>query len=217
MAALGGPPCMSQMNPNARLEAFCDGVFAIALTLLIIDIKAPSSSAITSTDALWRALQGLLPSIFAFLLSFAIIFITWMNHHSIFQSINKSSGAFIYSNAFLLLTVVFIPFPTALLGAYLLTDHAAPAVVIYNAAIALQAVGWVLFCGTALRDGLTKDDAAKTTLRTSHRHAWHSVFLYSALAVGAFWFPQPIAAVTTLSWIIWLVFGLYTLKAAVST
>ena len=208
---------MSEKSPNARLEAFCDGVFAIALTLLIIDIKAPSSSAITSTATLWRALQGILPSIFAFLLSFAIIFITWMNHHSIFQSINKSSGAFIYSNAFLLLTVVFIPFPTALLGNYLLTDHAVPAVVIYNAVIALQAIGWVLFCGAALRDKLTKDDAATATLRTSYRNAWLSIVLYSALAAVAVWFPQPVAAITTLTWIFWLGFGLFTLKAAAST
>jgi len=208
---------MSEKSPNARLEAFCDGVFAIALTLLIIDIKAPTSSAIASAPALWRALQGVLPSLFAFLLSFAIIFITWMNHHSIFQSINRSSAAFIYSNAFLLLTVVFIPFPTALLGAYLLTDHAAPAVVIYNAVIALQAVGWVLFCGVALRDKLTKDGAATATLRTSYRNAWLSVVLYAALAVVAVWFPQPVAAVTTLTWIFWLVFGIFTLKAAAAT
>jgi len=205
---------MPEKSPNARLEAFCDGVFAIAFTLLLIDINAPRSSAITSTAPFWHALQTILPSVFAFLLSFAIIFITWMNHHSIFQSINKSSGAFIYSNAFLLLTVVFIPFPTALLGSYLLTDHAAPAVVIYNAVIALQAIGWILFCGVALRDRLTKDTAAASTLRTSYRNAWLSLVLYSGLAVVAVWFPQPIAAVTTLTWIFWLVFGLFTLKAA---
>jgi uncharacterized membrane protein len=205
---------MSEKSQNARLEAFCDAVFAIALTLLVIDIKAPSSSAIASTPALWHALQGVLPSIFAFLLSFAIIFVTWMNHHSIFRSINKSSGAFICSNAFLLLTVVFIPFPTALLGNFLLTDHAAPAVVIYNAVMALQAVGWILFCGAALRDRLARDDKATATLRTSYRNAWFSLVLYSALAAAAAWFPQPIAAVTTLTWIFWLVFGIYTLKAA---
>jgi len=208
---------MSDRSPNARLEAFCDGVFAIALTLLIIDIKAPSSSAITSTAALWHALRGVLPSIFAFLLSFAIIFITWMNHHSIFHSIARSSGAFIYANGFLLLTVVFIPFPTALLGNYLLTDHAAPAVVIYNAVLAMQAVAWVLFCGTALLDDLATGAAASATLRTSYRNAWLSIALYSTLAVVATWFPLPVAAITTLTWIFWLAFGIFTLKAASST
>ena len=67
---------MSESNVNSRLEAFCDGVFAVALTLLVIDIGIPSGEAINTTSNLWLALQHLLPSIFAFLLSFTIVFIT---------------------------------------------------------------------------------------------------------------------------------------------
>ena len=72
---------MAESNTNSRLEAFCDGVFAIALTLLIIDIKIPSRENIYTTNDLWLSLTHLLPSIFAFLLSFIIVFITWVNHH----------------------------------------------------------------------------------------------------------------------------------------
>jgi uncharacterized membrane protein len=71
---------MTEAPPNARLEALSDGVFAIALTLLILDVRLPEAAAITSTAALWRALQGLGPSVFAFVLSFGIILITWVNH-----------------------------------------------------------------------------------------------------------------------------------------
>jgi uncharacterized membrane protein len=134
-------------HPNTRLEAFCDAVFAIALTLLIIDIKVPPSEGIGTTRELWLALRHLGPSISAFVLSFAIILITWVNHHRFFKYLNKSSGAFVYANGFLLLTVVFMPFPTALVGEYLLTDHAAPAVVIYNSVTAVQAVSWILVTG----------------------------------------------------------------------
>ena len=67
---------MTTSNPNARLETFCDGVFAIALTLLIIEIKIPHAINIKSTEQLWHTLQHLLPSIFAFVLSFIIILIT---------------------------------------------------------------------------------------------------------------------------------------------
>lgn len=105
---------------------------AIALTLLIIDIKVPSPDAIGNSREMWLALRHLLPSIVAFVVSFTIIFITWANHHSAFALVNKSSASFMFANGFLLLTVVFMPFPTALVGEYLLTDHAAPAVVIYN-------------------------------------------------------------------------------------
>jgi TMEM175 potassium channel family protein len=77
-------------HPNTRLEAFCDGVFAIALTLLIIDIKIPSSEVIGTTREMWLALRHLTPSILAFVVSFAIILITWVNHHAAFKLVNKS-------------------------------------------------------------------------------------------------------------------------------
>jgi uncharacterized membrane protein len=132
---------MADPHPNTRLEAFCDGVFAIALTLLIIDIKIPASEGIGTTRELWFAVRHLGPSIIAFVVSFAIIFITWVNHHRFFRLVNKSSARFVYANGFLLLTVVFMPFPTGLVGEYLLTDHAAPAVVIYNSVIGRSGCG----------------------------------------------------------------------------
>src|SRR5579862_483289 len=105
-------------NTNSRLEAFCDGVFAFALTLLIVDIRIPVGEAekIVTDNDLWHALQHLLPSVFAFLISFITILITWVNHHNTLKLVNKSSSLFIYFNGFLLLTVVFLPFPTGLLG-----------------------------------------------------------------------------------------------------
>src|SRR5215471_15195113 len=111
---------------NARLEAFCDGVFAIAITLLIIDIRIPPAIPITNSDELFRAIGNLLPSILAFLLSFITIFITWVNHHEAMKLVHKSSSQFIYANGLLLLTVVFVPFPTSLLGEFVLTASAAP-------------------------------------------------------------------------------------------
>jgi uncharacterized membrane protein len=83
------------MHDNARLETFCDGVFAIALTLLIIDVKLPATAQVETSADLWRALEHLLPTVFAFLLSFVIILITWVNHHGAFKLVYKSSPRFI--------------------------------------------------------------------------------------------------------------------------
>ena len=199
---------MADSHPNTRLEAFCDGVFAIALTLLIIDIKIPASEGIDTTRQLWRALGHLGPSIFAFVLSFAIILITWVNHHASFKLVNKSSASFIYANGFLLLTVVFMPFPTALVGEYLLTDHAAPAVVIYNSLTAVQSVAWILVSGTALRSHLTKDEKSAALMRDNRRNGYLAVVVYSLLALIAVWFPLAIAIVTTVLWAYWLTFSL---------
>ena len=118
---------MSETTTSSRLEAFCDGVFAIAITLLIIDVKIPSSEKIESNADFVRALKHVAPSIFAFLLSFIIILITWVNHHNAMKLGNRVSSLFIYANGYLLLTVVFMPFPSSLVGEHIFTDHAAPA------------------------------------------------------------------------------------------
>jgi uncharacterized membrane protein len=199
---------MAETNVNSRLEAFCDGVFAIALTLLIIDVKLPSTTEIHTTSNFWIALSHIAPSIFAFLLSFTIILITWVNHHAGLKLVNKSSPSFIYANGFMLLTVVFIPFPTSLLGEYLFTDHAAPAVVLYDSVLAIQSLGWILMTGTCLKDQLYKNEKAIPTIRQNNKYGYFALALYSLCAVVAFWFPFTMAIVTTITWIFWLIVGI---------
>jgi len=199
---------MAEANANSRLEAFSDGVFAIAMTLLIIDVKLPSAASFASTAELWRALQHLAPSVFAFVFSFGIILITWVNHHATLELINRSSASFIYANGFLLLTVVFVPFPTGLLGAFLLTDHAAPAVVLYNATLAAQAIGWILLTSAALHDQLTMDDRSTLTMRESRKNGYFAFVLYSIFSITALWLPIAMAVAATLSWIFWLALGI---------
>ena len=195
-------------NPNARLEAFCDGVFAIALTLLIIDIKIPSTAEISNTAEFWNALKHIAPSIFSFVLSFAVILITWVNHHNGLKLIHKSNSTFYYANGFLLLTVVFIPFPTSLLGEYLLTDYAAPAVILYNAVLSLQSIGWVLITSTALKNQLGKSEYAMSEIRKNRMYGYFALVLYTVFAFLAWWFPLAIAAVTALTWVFWLIAGI---------
>jgi uncharacterized membrane protein len=198
-------------NPNARLEAFCDGVFSVALTLLIIDIAIPSTAVINSNADFWRALEDIAPSFGAFLLSFVMVFINWANHHATLKLVDKSSFPFMYANGFFLLTVVFIPFPTSLLGKYITTDYASPAVVLYSGICALQGVGWFLLTLTALRPDrlLTKNAYATLKMRENHQYSYYAIGLYAACTLLAFWFPEPIAIVITVSWIGWLVRGIF--------
>ncbi|HEY6062665.1 MAG TPA: TMEM175 family protein [Chitinophagaceae bacterium] len=199
---------MAESNPNARLEAFSDGVFAIALTLLIIDIKIPSTEKINTTADLWLALKHITPSILSFVLSFIVILITWVNHYNTIKLINRSTPTFIYANGFLLLTVVFMPFPTSLMGEYISTDHAAPAVILYNAVLAGSAVGWILLSSTALKNRLAKNEKAAFQIRTSGKFAFFAFLLYTLCVIMAIWFPLAIAIVTTLTWIFWLIYGI---------
>jgi len=195
-------------SATARLEAFCDGVFAIALTLLIIEVKLPALPGVETTAAFWRAIGHLMPTVFAFGLSFTIIFITWVNHHGGVKLVNKSSAPFIYANGVLLLAVVAIPFPTSVLGEFLFTDHAAPGGILYNGVLVLLAIGWILFTSTAISGGLACDERSEATLRENRRNGFGAIALYSVLAVTAVWFPLAVAITTTLSWIFWLILGI---------
>jgi len=199
---------MAEANPHGRLEAFSDAVFAIAITLLVIELAVPEPESVETTTDLWVALVRLGPRVFSFVLSFLVILITWVNHAGFLRLVDKSTHAFVYANGLLLFTVAIIPFPTALLGQYVLTDRAAPAVVIYNAVIALQAVAWILLADAALRGRLTRGETSMATMRANRRNGYFAVGLYSILAVAAFWLPVTIAAVTTLTWVFWLVYGI---------
>ncbi len=199
---------MADAHSNARLEAFSDGVFAIALTLLIIDVRLPDTATVTDSAALWQALWHLIPSLLAFLLSFGVIFITWVNHHGALRLVRGSSPSFIYANGFLLLTVVLIPFPTGLLGAFLLTDRAAPAVVVYDGVLALQAIAWVLATGSALKNHLLVDAAAVRAAQANRRNGYFAFVFYATLAVLALWMPLAVAIATLVSWIVWLIIGI---------
>ena len=199
---------MSETNHNSRLEAFCDGVFAIALTLLIIDIKIPSTTEINNNREFWHALKHITPSILAFLLSFIVILITWVNHHNSLKQVNRSSSSFVYANGFMLLTVVFIPFPTSLMGEYILTDHAAPAVILYDSTLALQAMSWILLTSASLKDRLAKNEKLLPSIRQNRQFGYFAFTLYSLFAVMAVWFPLAIAIITIVTWIFWLIWGI---------
>ena len=199
---------MAETHPNSRLETFCDGVFAIALTLLIIDIKIPPTETIHSTADFWLELGHIAPSIFAFVLSFIVILITWVNHHNGAKLVARSSSSFVYANGFLLLAVVFVPFPTALVGEYLFTDHAAPAVMLYETVFALQAVGWILITSAIIKNNLAKNEKALARVRENRKYGYFAFTIYALCTIIAYWFPLTIAAITTAIWVFWLVYGI---------
>ena len=188
---------------NARLEAVSDGVFAVATVLLIKDVQLPSAADVASAG-LWQALNAVAPTAYAFLLSFNVIAITWVNHRAIMRLVAGTSPALILANGFLLLTIVVIPFPTQLLGQYLRTDEAAPAIVIYIAALAAIWLGWIVVTHTMIRGRLAKDTRAAAALTRVVANSRAAFVLYSVLSVSASWFPITALLLTTLTWAFWL-------------
>jgi uncharacterized membrane protein len=193
-----------------RLEAFSDGVFAIALTLLVLDIRIPAADAIHTSGDLWQALVRLAPSLAAFLLSFAVIAISWAAHTQFLKLLDKSTPHFVYANTFFLLTIVIIPFGTAVLSAFGFGPCAAPAVVVYSLIVLMTNLGWILMCRAALRKpALTKNAASKAMVEKMRGQGHAGFILYGLCALFANWFPMTVSTVISLSWIAWLILGLY--------
>jgi uncharacterized membrane protein len=175
---------------------------------LIIDIKIPPSATVSTPSDFWIAIRHIAPSILAFILSFIVILITWVNHHAFLKLVNRSSPSFMFANGFLLLTVVFIPFPTSLMGDYLLTGAAGPAVALYDGILAVQGVAWVLLGNLALSCNLTRNEKSTLTITTNRKHGYEAIIGYSLLALCAFWLPTAIALTTAGTWMLWLVLGM---------
>jgi uncharacterized membrane protein len=115
---------------KGRVEAFSDGVFAIAITLLVLEVRAPDAG----EGDLAGELAELWPSYSAYVVSFAVIGIIWVNHHEIFERIVAVDRPLLFLNLLMLLTVAFLPFPTALLGEYIREgDNAHVAAAVYSA------------------------------------------------------------------------------------
>lgn len=101
-----------------RIEALSDGVFAVAMTLLIIDIRVPELTFKPDLAELGRAVLGLWPHFATYAVSFLIVGLYWVSHHLLFDLIRRSDRGLMWLNMFFLLFVVVIPFSTALLGRY---------------------------------------------------------------------------------------------------
>ncbi len=100
-----------------RLIFFSDAVFAIAITLLTLDIRLPNIDASLTNSELLQSLLAIGPKYFAFIISFLVIGLFWNGHHRKFRLIQKYDSNLMLINLLLLMTVVFIPFPTSLISA----------------------------------------------------------------------------------------------------
>ena len=105
-------------SETGRIEAFSDGVFAIAITLLVLAVEVPKAAAL-GEEGLGAALLTRWPQYLAYVTSFATILAKWINHHRIFTYIQRSDHPLLYWNGLVLLLVTFLPFPTALMAEYL--------------------------------------------------------------------------------------------------
>jgi uncharacterized membrane protein len=155
MSESQGPSALS----TQRIEAFSDGVFAIAITLLILEIKVPSlpkSGTAVPPGTIRHLAEALLtqwPSYAAYILSFVMIGIYWANHHYIFHLYKRTNHVFNLLNLLFLMFISVLPFPTAVLGQYYRQpDELRTATVLYAVSLLIPAICWFLMWTYASRD-----------------------------------------------------------------
>jgi uncharacterized membrane protein len=191
---------------TSRVEAFSDGVFAIALTLLILGIKVPDLDNFASGDKLYQSLLNLWPSYFAFILSFAAVLIMWINHHGFFKYLRKIDTPFLYANGFLLLTVTFMNFPTAVLAKYFETQAFNIASAFYCGSLVLINVAFnLLWFSSAYKRKLVKVEISDALIIKIRNAYWFGFIIYLAAFIISFFLPFIGLLISISLWLFWIV------------
>ncbi|HLW61617.1 MAG TPA: TMEM175 family protein [bacterium] len=186
-----------ESGETARIEAFSDGVFAIAITLLVLDLKVPRDA--TGGSHLLRALLAQWPTYLAFLTSFATIGIMWINHHRLFTLIRRSDHTLLLLNSLLLLGVTFVPFPTALVAAYVQRRGDRVAALVYSGTFTVIAVVFNLLWRYAChRHRLLHSRADAAMVRAITRAYAFGPPLY-LLSFGLAWVSVPASLATNVA------------------
>src|SRR3954463_1879587 len=170
---------------TARLETFADGVFAIAATLLILNVEVPD----LGHNSLGHELLRLWPAYIGYAVSFATIGVIWVNHHTLLDQLRSADRTFLFINVFFLLCIAFIPFPTRLLATYVRTDNGSAAAVAYGLTLTATAIFFNLMWRYAIGGGgrLLRADADRREVDGITRSYRPGVPMYAgATVVGVF-------------------------------
>ena len=174
----------------SRVEAFSDGVFAIAITLLILEVRVPSGTADVGS-----ALLHIWPSYLAYVTSFLTIGVIWVNHHSVFTLLSRVDRSLIFINTLMLMVVAFIPFPTRLVAEFLREAHnerdAALAYALTFVLLAIVFEVWWRWITTGRR--LVKPEVPQATIDTITKSYNPGTAIYGGAAALAF--VEPLASV----------------------
>lgn len=175
----------AEVKETQRLEAFSDGVFAIAITLLVLEIRLPSAE---GEGGLLAQLTSLWPTYFAYIVSFVTIGIMWTNHDALLKDIKRADRPFVLINLLLLMVITFLNFPTVILAEYLQTPDASVAAIFYSGtlfviAILYNGIWWY----ASSREGLFSAKIDRAFMqKVSRQYMFGPLYYLAAVVVGFF-------------------------------
>ena len=178
---------------RGRLEAFSDGVLAIIITIMVLELKAPK-------EGDWHVLQELLPEFLSYALSFTYVGIYWNNHHHLLKAVHRVNGSILWANLHLLFWLSLVPFTTA----WVAKSHYAPApITLYGVVLLLSAVAYFILQYAIVREHGRQSLLSKAL--GSDVKGKLSLALY-LIAIGlSFWWSGVAFGIYILVAFIWLV------------
>jgi uncharacterized membrane protein len=183
---------------KGRAEAFSDGVFAIIVTLLVLEIKVPHLKDHESSDVLMWALWEMAPKVVSWAASFFFVVVMWVQHHNVFRMATKIDYGVIWINNIFLMLICFLPFPTALMGEY---PHNRPAVLLFGLVATLATFVQICIYSYIARNYLQPHYDKKSVLRNVGRSFILAPLLLIVAAAASFvslWLPYVIYAIVPL-------------------
>lgn len=180
-AAGGGPAGDVTTLSTGRVEAFSDGIIAVAATLLVLQIREPGPA-----SDLWRFLGHQFPSLAAYVVSFLTILIFWVNHHALYHAVERVNRAMLFVNGLLLLAISFISYATAVLGRALQAGaHDRSAAILYAATLGLAALCFTGLWTCLLTRPALLTPAARPRVRAALRRSLTGPAVYTLASLLA--------------------------------
>ena len=179
---------------KGRLEAFSDGVIAILITIMVLELKTPQG-----TD--WRALESVIPTLLLYLLSFIFLGIYWNNHHHMLHTLDRVNGSILWANLHLLFWLSLVPFVTSWVG----QNQLAPLpTAIYGVVLIMAALAYTILQRSIIRSQGPRSKLAMAVGTDVKGRA--SLALYAfGIAAALFGHPRPAAGLYVLVAILWLI------------
>ena len=178
---------------KGRLEAFSDGVIAIIITIMVLELKIPEGSDFSD-------LKPLIPKLISYILSFIYVGIYWNNHHHMFQATKKVNGKVLWANLFLLFCLSLIPFATNWMGENHFAENTVAA---YGISLVLCAIGFTILEKSIIR--LEGEDSTLGKAVQNHQKEYLSVAFYMIGIVLSFYLPKISMICYAIVAAIWLI------------
>lgn len=191
---------------TGRIEGFSDGVFAIAITLLVLDLHVPEENSIHNGSDLIIFLKNQWTAFLAFILSFFSIFIMWINHHKIFKQIYRRNSAITYANGLILFLVCAVSYPTALLARYFDGEASSFVVAIYTGIFVLINMSYnLLWYHASKNKELLRPGITDVAIKKIHNNYLYGLPIYLIALAISFWIPGISLIIILGLWIYWAV------------